>query len=121
MMIKIFALVALFLTQFNPTEVLVNTKWEGSLNIPTEVNGGIEFKKDTMYIMYENNIVETMTYKEKGDSLFIQKVSGGSPCEAELGTYTFKIAYDILVLNLVQDNCSERSEAFSPAGYKKVN
>ena len=108
----------MFLTQFNTTEVLVNTKWEGTLNIPTQVNGGIEFKKDTMYIMYENSIVETMTYKEKGDSLFIQKVNGGSPCESELGTYTFKITNDVLVLNTVQDDCSARIEAFSPAGYK---
>jgi archaellum component FlaG (FlaF/FlaG flagellin family) len=105
----------------NPAEQLANTKWKGTLYVPNEIEGTIEFKKDSLTITVAGRVIETSSYSTKSDTLSIKKLSGGSPCAQEIGTYTFTTTDNTLKFTKVDDSCIERGEAFSPNGYKKIN
>ena len=55
----------------------------------------------------------------KGDTVFLKKLSGSSPCGSEEASYIYSIKDDVLFLKLVNDPCEIRSGAFSPEGYKR--
>jgi hypothetical protein len=101
------------------SNALMNTKWKGILNIPSPSEGVLVFKKDSGIAYYNNHIIETMSYKLNGDTIILRKLSGGSPCNNESGSYKFNIKNDVLTLSVLQDNCEARISTFSPEGYKK--
>ncbi len=102
-------------------EPLANTKWNGTLLVPDAMEGSLAFTKDSLTASINSEVVETNQYRVNGDTLFIHKLSGTSPCGSEEGSYIYSIKGDVLYLKLISDNCSLRSGAFSSDGYKKSN
>jgi hypothetical protein len=117
--VKLLCITAIIVWQTSTTETLTNTKWSGSFNVPGPMSGVLEFKKDTVLLSIEGEVVESMTFKEKGDTLLFQKIYGQSPCSDEVGQYKFEIKDNVLVLAPIQDLCEMRANAFSKEGYKK--
>ena len=83
------------------------------------MDGSLKFSEDTLYVYIETQLIETSTYTINNDTLKIVKISGTSPCEDELGIYTFKISDDMLEIKPIENFCEVRYDAFSPHGYKK--
>jgi len=119
--VKLLCIASIFIWQTSntTTDTLTNTKWYGTFNVPGPMSGTLEFKKDTVLLSIEGEVVESMTYKEKGDTLFFQKIYGQSPCSEEIGEYKFQLKENVLVLSPMKDACDIRSNAFSKEGYKK--
>lgn len=119
--VKLLCIASIFIWQSSTgtTETLSNTKWYGTFNVPGPMSGTLEFKKDTALLSIEGEVVESMTYKQKGDTLVFQKIYGQSPCDEEIGEYKFQLKDNVLVLMAMQDACEMRASAFSKEGYKK--
>jgi hypothetical protein len=119
--VKLLCIASIFIWQTSTTtsETLSNTKWSGTFNVPGPMSGTLEFKKDTVLLSIEGEVVESMTYKEKGDTLSFQKIYGQSPCSEEIGDYKYQLKDNVLVLTAIQDACDMRANAFSKEGYKK--
>jgi len=100
-------------------EPLANTSWRGTLLVPDAMNGVLSFSKDSLTASINYEVVETNHYRVNGDTLFLTKLSGSSPCGSEEASYIYSIKDDVLYLKLVKDACEIRSGAFSPEGYKK--
>jgi len=111
---------AIFIAWHNKNaEKLTNTKWTGTLLVPDAMSGSLAFTRDSLTASIGYEVVETNQYYVKGDTLFIQKLSGSSPCGNEEGSYLYSVKNDVLYLKLVNDNCGIRSGAFSAEGYKR--
>jgi hypothetical protein len=117
--VKLLCITAIIAWQTSTTETLTNTKWSGSFNVPGPMSGTLEFKKDTVLLSIEGGVVESMTFKEKGDTLLFQKIYGQSSCSEEVGQYKFEVKDNVLVLTPIQDLCEMRANAFSKEGYIK--
>jgi len=119
--VKLFCVASIFIWQTSTTsnETLTNTKWYGTFNVPDPMTGMLEFKKDTVLLSIDGEVVESMTYKEKGDMLLLQKIGGQSSCNEEIGEYKFQLKQNILVLTPMKDACEIRKNAFLKEGYKK--
>lgn len=96
---------------------LTGTKWKGLPNIPEPYEAIFDFRKDTLLLVVEQTIiVETMTYSLKGDTLFLKKLDGKSPCEnGSEGSYKLVKDGDKFTLVSLKDDCSERAAAFVTA------
>ena len=101
---------------------LANTKWTGTMYVPTDAQVTLNFKKDSVeMIINENDMVgETMAYTIKDDVITLKKLSGHSPC----GTDTFTVKYIIkdgkLFITPLTDPCEDRTHSWASAGYTKV-
>jgi cell wall-associated protease len=103
---------------------LANTTWSGMAYVPTELNVKLAFGIDTLkLVMAENNLLlETMSYRLSNDTLFIKKLSGNSPCENDQeGIYKVAVKEKLFTIVAISDACAERSVAFSPKGYLKID
>lgn len=119
MLIKAMVAFTFFLYHNQAASPLSNTKWIGIVNVPSPEQCTLEFKSDTMFLYINNDIIETTSYREKGDTLIFKKISGKSPCGDEAGEYTYHIKENVLTISLLNDMCSARLNAFTPEGYKK--
>ncbi|MEO6820426.1 MAG: hypothetical protein ABI266_10275 [Ginsengibacter sp.] len=113
---KIFKQLFLFLFTFllanSGHAQIQNTSWKGVFNLPSPADCIFEFKTDTALLTMDGNILETSKLTVKGDTLTLQKLSGGSPCDADvIGIYRFKINGDKLTLTVIDDACNERAMA----------
>jgi hypothetical protein len=99
---------------------LTNTKWNGVANIPSAADITFVFTADTLLMVYNDEAIETMSYRLSGDTLHLLKLGGMSPCSGEKGTYKFTVKEDKLVLDPISDDCVPRSSAFTPEGYTRV-
>ncbi len=124
----LFFVLAAFTFKANTTKAqisaLANTTWSGSAYVPTELNVKLAFGVDTLkLVMAENNLVlETMSYRLSNDTLFIKKLSGNSPCENDQeGVYKVAVKEKLFTIVAINDPCAERSVAFSPKGYLKID
>ena len=119
--VKLLCIAFIFIWQTSTTanETLSNTKWHGTFNVPDPMSGTLEFKKDTVLLSIDGEVIESMTYKEKGDMLMLQKIYGQSPCSEAIGEYKFQLKDNVLMLSPMQDVCEIRANAFSKEGYKK--
>lgn len=111
----IISIVCISLLSFRhlTNQPLENTRWEGTVNVPAPTDAVFEFKKDSFLLYLNGGVFESMLYKVSGDSLFINKLDGNSPCNSETGLYQFSIKENKLYLKAVDDPCSIRSGAFS--------
>lgn len=103
---------------------LANTTWLGTAYVPTELQVKFAFGVDTLkLVMADNNLVlETMSYRLSNDTLFIKKLSGNSPCEDDQeGVYKVAVKEKLFTIVAINDPCAERSVAFSPKGYLKID
>jgi len=100
---------------------LENTKWKNSMNIPDPVATSFQFKKDTafLYTAEDDILIETITYSIRDGVLKMIKVTGGSPCSTEVGSYKIEFKDEKLFLTPIEDACSERSAAFPTSGWVK--
>lgn len=98
---------------------LLNTKWTGLVNVPDPRDGALEFKKDSIMVEINHDIIEYLSYQVKGDTLLVKKLSGISPCLEETGRYIYRIKDNQLTISVIEDGCTARSDAFSRDGYKK--
>jgi hypothetical protein len=116
---KLLLFAAIFFIKPAANETLNNTKWTGSFNVPAPAGGELEFRNDSVWLSVGGDVIETMSYKEKGDTLLLQKFYGPSPCSSEIGTYKYQLKEGMLLLSPIADECEIRANAFSPDGYKK--
>ncbi|GAB3020343.1 hypothetical protein [Spirosoma pulveris] len=102
---------------------LANTAWQGTVETSQVVDVVLRYGADTitMYTVADKQLLETMTYTMKGDSLTWKKVSGSSPCDTQaIGIYQVMIKEDEMVLKLLKDDCPLRSGALQPKPFKKI-
>ncbi len=109
----IMALLAAFIA-YSSNAQLSNTKWKGSLN----VQGGsmdVEFifSNDTLDVINtsENESLETMKYTTTDSVLTLVKLYGQSQCDTTPGKYKYVIADNQMTINLISDDCLDRSGA----------
>ena len=117
--VKLLCIAGFFVWPTTSSETLTNTKWSGTFNVPGPMDGSLEFKKDTVYLSIGENVVETMTFQEKGDTILLQKIDGSSPCNDEMGEYKVQVNKNTLIITAIKDDCSMRAGAFSKEGYIK--
>jgi cell wall-associated protease len=115
---SLFAL-ALIIGKDAEPKKLANTKWNGTINIPEEAPCTFSFKNDTLFAYVGGQLFETNTYEERGDTLFMKKITGNSPCGQEVGQYKYEVKDNVLTISTLKDDCEERRNCFKPEGYKK--
>lgn len=75
---------------------------------PTEIK--FEFLQDTLKMYLRDRVVESMSFIVKEDSVFIDKINGGSPCEpGELWVWKCKPEENKLSVTVVSDDCAGRA------------
>lgn len=95
---------------------LANTKWSGTMTIPEPEGITLEFRKDAVDVILDESgeVLETMSYTVKADTLFLKKVSGKSQCtEQSIAKLQFSIANNKLTVTSVADDCPERAGAWT--------
>lgn len=102
------------------SEDLINTTWSGKINVPDPVDAEMQFRNDSLFIYIGDDLVETSSFKVKGDTLILQKLSGKSTCDLQPADYSYSINDSVLILQALNDNCIERKSAFSTDGYKRI-
>ncbi|WP_432712734.1 hypothetical protein [Pedobacter sp.] len=115
----IMAIAAIYLL-LPENNVLTNTKWKGTLYIPDSTEVSMEFKVDTLFAYSPAELLETNSFKVKGDTLIMQKISGMSDCDTSEAKYHYTIVDNVLKINTLADNCQSRAAAFSGQGYHKI-
>ncbi|MEJ5962010.1 hypothetical protein [Pedobacter immunditicola] len=101
-------------------EDLINTTWSGKINVPDPVDAEMEFRNDSLFTYIGTDLVETTSFKIKGDTLILQKISGMSTCDQQPADYKYTIKDEVLKLEALNDNCAERKSAFSNDGFKRL-
>lgn len=102
---------------------IANTKWSGNLAVPEVVSVTLNFKADTfeVYMLENNELLESMSYKISGDTLLLKKASGGSPCpDGSEFKLKFSIKAEQLLLTLLSDDCVERAAAWTNEPFIKI-
>jgi hypothetical protein len=91
---------------------LSKTKWKTTLQLENITDVYFDFGKDSLkvFVVADSSLLETSLFTEKGKELSILKVKGISTCDGITGTYKFEIKNDQMVLTLISDPCSDRSE-----------
>jgi hypothetical protein len=121
---KTFVLLFLLTTTgFVANAQLANTKWTGVLNVPDPLDVVLDFKKDVVDVIMDNNgeAVETMAYTIQGDVLTLRKVSGQSSCDTtSVATLKFAVVADKLSVTPVSDECPLRAGSWTKAAFVKV-
>lgn len=100
-----------------------NTKWTGTLNIPSPAGVMLDFKKDVVDVVLDDSgeVLETMSFTVKADTLFLKKVSGQSGCsEQSVAKLKFSIADNKLSVTSVADDCPERAGAWTNEPFIKT-
>lgn len=112
---------------------MAGTSWKGTLYIPTPETCALKFGTDTLGLIYfedrsitkmdargnpqditvhDSMTVEQMNYKLRGDTLFIKKINGRSPCDGQPGQYKLTILNDKMTFTAISDPCEPRIDAF---------
>ncbi len=88
---------------------VANTAWKGVFYIPSYTESVLSFSKDTLKLYAGDAIIEVMTYKQKKDTLFINKIEGMSPCgNEELFTWKISMNGDEAIISVLNDDCQAR-------------
>ena len=98
---------------------LQNTTWKGTFNIPEPTEGFFVFKQDTVTVMVNDYALETMQFSTKGDTLSLTKISGDSSCGSDEGLYKYSVNGSSLKLQVLSDDCPDRSSGISTKKYVK--
>ena len=105
-------LIVLAILSLSSYAQLSKTKWKTTLQLENITDVYFDFGRDSLkvFAVADSSMLETSIYKEKGNELSILKVKGISTCEGITGVYKFEIKNDQMVLTLISDQCSDRSE-----------
>lgn len=101
---------------------LANTKWGGTMFVPTEAKVTLIFKQDTL-LMWINDMAmvgETMTYTSKDSTITLNKVSGNSPCDSAAFTLKYHIVNNMLYISNLIDACDPRVQAWPTTPFAKL-
>lgn len=121
---------------------LQHEQWKGNMDIPMSTLCLLDFKNDTATIYYageemlnipdangqermvtskDSAIIEVMQYTIHGDSLFVQKIRGLSPCNLEgKGLYRIIHQDNKMHLILLSDQCADRGSALNDKVFEKI-
>ena len=95
-----------------------NTRWQGNVLAPATTNIRLTFRNDSLLITPAAEMLpmETMRYRQQGDTLRISKLTGTNSCGTDaVGVY--RIDYvrngEQFFLRLLSDPCAERQTTFS--------
>jgi hypothetical protein len=115
-------LIALAFLSFSSYAQLSKTKWKTTLQLENVTEVYFDFGSDSLkvFVVADSSLLETSLFKEKDRELSILKVKGISNCEGITGTYKFEIKNDQLVLTLISDKCSDRSEVLDKAVLTRI-
>jgi len=111
-----YFLIVLLITAGTAKAQLINTKWEGKLNVPDEIKVILYFKQDSvdMIIVDDDMVGETMAYSLKDSVITMKKISGNSPCNVgDVFKVKFLIKGDKLFIHNLSDPCDERTHAWT--------
>jgi hypothetical protein len=100
----------------NTVNPLKNTRWKGTVNVPTPTGAIIAFDEGKIVFRETENDspIEELSYTIEGNILMMKKTAGGSPCtENQVAKMSFEIVKDTLVLKVIADDCEIRSAAFT--------
>jgi hypothetical protein len=100
-----------------------NTKWTGTLNLPDPAGVMLDFKKDVVDVVLDQSgeVLETMSFTIKADTIFLKKVTGQSVCsEQSIAKLKFRVADNKLSLTPISDDCQQRAEAWSKDPFTKA-
>jgi len=115
------ALLVTFIT-YSSNAQISNTKWKGTLNIQGgSMDVDFNFSNDTLDIINtsENQSLETMKYTVADSVLSLQKLYGNSSCDTAIGKYKYAMTGNEMVISLISDGCSQRSDAIGTLKLKK--
>ena len=101
---------------------LANTKWKTTLIINNPVNAIFYFKADTLllYTVADSSMIETMKYTMDDTSFTLNKINGQSDCNNNVpGRYHFKLKGDFLLMDLISDDCYDRSSVINSTKWIK--
>jgi len=124
------SLLPLLHAQQNAGSTIRGTTWKGVFSVPNPLDCLLQFKKDTVLMLYvgietitlndgrtvgaqDSAALEVMTYTLRGDTVTFSKVSGGSPCDNDPGVYLAQKTSDKMKLVPVKDNCDARKYAMA--------
>ncbi len=101
---------------------LANTRWKATLIIDGPLNTIFDFRKDTcsIYTVADSTLIETMTYKQTDTTFTLHKIDGQSDCDKDvLGTYHFQVKNEQLSVQMLADECYDRSSVLQNTEWKK--
>ena len=112
---------SIVLVQFSFAQ-LANTSWTGTFNIPDPSEMIVEFKTDTVNVIFKDRtFLESMKYQVNGDTLLLTKIDGESPCSfTETATYKMETKDNKLFISALKDLCPERVSAWPANGLQKM-
>lgn len=100
---------------------LANTEWTGTARIPQESEIVIKFSNDKADVLFENKVIESMSYTLKNDHIIFDKISGGSPCEKGVkGEYKYEVLENDFLISLIKDDCVARTASLKDNGFKRI-
>lgn len=100
-----------------------SSSWQGTIYVPTPMDCRLDFRTDTAVIrsLESGEMVEMMNYRTAGDTLYLRKLGGMSPCDFEKeAIYLYRIDGERLLLNVQQDECDARRYAFPKDGWERI-
>jgi hypothetical protein len=101
---------------------LTNTKWTGTMMVPGETEVMLSFKKDSLYIIVNDEPVETMTYTVKDSLITAKKTDGKSPCNNnDAFTLKYTMSGNKLFIKDIADKCDPRFNAWTSDPFIKQN
>jgi hypothetical protein len=109
---KSFLFFALAFISVSSFAQLGKTKWKTTLQLDNSTDVYFDFGRDSLkvFAVADSSLIETSLFSEKGTELSILKVTGISNCDGISGTYKAEIKNDQMILTLISDKCSDRSE-----------
>ncbi len=113
----------LFFVAFSTHAQLTGTKWNGYMDVPTELPVLLNFHAGILDMTDPagETQYESMSYITKGDTIIVKKLSGGSPCDINsIAKLTFSIKDDKLTIIPVIDECEMRQRAWHKQPFVKV-
>lgn len=120
---KIILLLCIVIVAVSANAQLAKTKWKGTLQLDNPIEVVFDFGKDSLsvYTVADNSALETMTFTDSNNVLIIKKVYGQSDCNEVEGKYKYEIKGEELVLTLVADDCTGRSQVLNNTKWSKSN
>ena len=118
---KLLICLILLTSAFISKAQLANTKWSGTMMVPSEQKVILAFKKDSLFIMIDDMAVESMTYSINDSTITANKFDGKSPCDIGPFTLKFLLKGNQLFIKDISDSCNERLSAWTVDPFIKQN
>jgi hypothetical protein len=111
---KMIILLILVFFAFVPAIAQQHLKWKGTLHLDSPTDIFLDFRNDTCEAIRvaDSQSVETMHYTMNDTLLTLQKITGSSDCDdTGMGKYKLEKKDDGILITLISDDCTDRSDA----------